>query len=84
MSQTIDLAIEDYGQQWVEDAIMESVTNNVRKWSYVKAILSNWKANGRVAPNGKSAKNGHVRKSTDELIDEAFAAIASGQGLEGF
>jgi len=47
MSQTLDSAIEEYGNQWVEDAIRESVLNGVRKWKYIEAILRRWKTDGR-------------------------------------
>jgi len=32
--------------QWMMEAIAEAVTNNVRKWAYVEAILRGWHTNG--------------------------------------
>lgn len=63
MSQTLDTAIEDYGSQWVEDAIKESVLNGVRKWKYIEAILNRWKADGRFkqSVNGTST----VKRNSD-------------------
>jgi DnaD/phage-associated family protein len=40
-------AVDEFSDQWVVDAIGEAVKNNVRKWSYVKAILDRWKTDGR-------------------------------------
>lgn len=45
-----DLLQEDareFPAEWFEAAIREAVSNNARKWSYVRAILKNWKENGR-------------------------------------
>jgi DnaD/phage-associated family protein len=39
--------LEEYGYQVCVDAIEEAVKNNIRKWSYIRGILKNWKANGR-------------------------------------
>lgn len=36
-----------YPAAWIPEAFAEAVKNNVRKWSYIKAILENWKNNGR-------------------------------------
>ena len=39
-------AIETYPVEWIEDSIQLSARNNVRKWSYAEAILSDWQTNG--------------------------------------
>jgi len=36
-----------YSEEWLAEAIEIAVTNNVRKLSYVEAILKDWKENGR-------------------------------------
>lgn len=36
-----------YPQNWIGDAIKEAVNQNVRKWSYIAAILERWAAEGR-------------------------------------
>ncbi len=36
-----------YPAQWIEDAIRIAVENNVRRWSYVEAILGRWQEGGR-------------------------------------
>ena len=36
-----------YPENWIGDAIKEAVDQNVRKWSYIAAILERWAAEGR-------------------------------------
>ena len=36
-----------YPQGWIKDAIKEAVNRNVRKWSYISAILERWSTEGR-------------------------------------
>jgi len=36
-----------YPEGWIEDAIRLAVANNVRRWSYVRAILERWLREGR-------------------------------------
>ena len=36
-----------YPAEWIEDAMRIAVENNVRKWSYVQAILDDWKRRGK-------------------------------------
>ena len=40
-------AEKDYPNEWIEEAFRTAVENNVRKWSYVQAILVRWKEEGR-------------------------------------
>jgi DnaD/phage-associated family protein len=41
------LAEASYPARWIEDAMRIAVTNNVRKWTYVHAILDDWQTKGR-------------------------------------
>ena len=53
-----DLLQEDareFPVEWFEDAIKEALSHNARKWSYVRAILKNWKENGREKTNEKDS-----------------------------
>jgi len=36
-----------YPEDWIKDAIKEAVNRNVRKWSYISAILESWLAEGK-------------------------------------
>jgi DnaD/phage-associated family protein len=40
-------AIENYPDDWIEDAMSEAVAYNRRSWRYVSRILENWSAEGR-------------------------------------
>jgi len=51
-----------YPAPWVEDAIREAARNNVRRLSYVQAILKRWAADGRGA--GKPQRNGSAPART--------------------
>lgn len=54
-----DLLQEDareFPADWFEDAIKEALSHNARKWSYVRAILKNWKENGREKTNEKDSQ----------------------------
>jgi DnaD/phage-associated family protein len=43
-------AIEEYPDDWIEDALGEAVSYNRRSWRYVTRILENWQAQGRQEP----------------------------------
>jgi DnaD/phage-associated family protein len=36
-----------YPYEWINDAIKKAVEQNIRKWSYISAILERWSAEGR-------------------------------------
>jgi DnaD/phage-associated family protein len=36
-----------YPAEWIEDAVRIAVENNVRKWSYIQAILDDWTQRGK-------------------------------------
>ncbi|QPC84658.1 DnaD domain protein [Phototrophicus methaneseepsis] len=40
-------AEEEFSAAWVEDAINQAVQQNVRKWSYVRAVLKRWQQEGK-------------------------------------
>ena len=42
-------AIEEYPDDWIEDAFEEAVAYNRRSWRYVSRILENWTTEGRQA-----------------------------------
>lgn len=47
IAETLQDAEDIYPQQWIEDAVRIAVENNVRRWSYVDAILKRWQEGGR-------------------------------------
>ncbi len=40
-------AADRYPAEWIESAFREAVQHNKRKWSYIRAILRRWEAEGR-------------------------------------
>jgi len=57
ISEELKDAEKTFPNAWFEDAFKEAVTNNVRKWSYVLAILKRWKEQGRGDLRKQAAKN---------------------------
>ena len=47
IAETLREAEETYPADWIEEAIRLAVENNVRRWSYVAAILQRWQEEGR-------------------------------------
>ena len=47
IADTLREAEETYPADWIEEAIQLAVENNVRRWSYVAAILRRWQEEGR-------------------------------------
>jgi DnaD/phage-associated family protein len=42
IAEELGVAEDTYPAQWIEDAMRIAVENNVRRWSYVEAILKRW------------------------------------------
>lgn len=40
-------AEQEYPYDWIVDAINQGIDNNVRRWTYISAILESWKKEGR-------------------------------------
>lgn len=54
-----------YSQDWIEDAFKIAVENNVRKWSYIRAILKRMATSGREG-GGAQKQEGNKAWYTDE------------------
>ena len=64
-------AIEHYPHDWIIEAIKEAAKNNVRKWSYARAILESWKVNGYKTDVRSPKKNlARSKKVTSENNEE--------------
>lgn len=75
-------AIEHYPHDWIIEAIKEAAKNNVRKWSYARAILESWKVNGYKTDvrskkqNGKSKQGGsksYISPGLQKMLEEEKA-----------
>jgi DnaD/phage-associated family protein len=49
IADTLRDAEETFPTNWIEEAIQIAVENNVRKWSYINAILEGWQSRGKDA-----------------------------------
>lgn len=47
-------AEKEYPSKWIEEAFRIAAENNVRKWSYLRAILERWRTEGRQDDSNKS------------------------------
>jgi DnaD/phage-associated family protein len=47
IAETLQDAEDTYPDKWIEEAVRIAVENNVRRWSYVDAILKRWQEGGR-------------------------------------
>lgn len=60
-------AVDEFGHQTVIDAIQVAVEHNARKWAYVEAVLSRWRADGkqsvRPSTNGQDQEADGVEES---------------------
>ncbi len=63
-----------YPYEWIEDAIKIAVENNVRRWSYIRAILERMDTQGRDYEPGKRASQKDTAKRwfTDEELENLF------------
>ena len=75
-------AIEHYPHDWIIEAIKEAAKNNVRKWSYARAILESWKVNGYKTDvrsrtqSGKSKQSGsksYISPGLQKMLEEEKA-----------
>ena len=47
IADTLQEAEQSYPYVWIEEAVRIAVENNVRRWTYVEAILKRWQEGGR-------------------------------------
>lgn len=40
-------AEQEYPAEWIEEAFQKAIAQNIRKWSYIRAILERWRTEGR-------------------------------------
>jgi len=62
ISETLQDAEQTYPANWIEEAIQIAVENNVRRWSYVEAVLERWKDEGRHGRKDRQATEEDRRK----------------------
>ncbi len=50
LAEELKEAAEEYPPGWIEDAFRIAAENNIRRWSYVRAILERWRLEGKEEP----------------------------------
>lgn len=64
----------EYPPDWIREAMEEAVKNNVRRWSYVSAILERWRREGK---GGSEPQRDYLRG-----LPEYEAEERQGEGLQ--
>ena len=81
VAEDLKAAEKDYPVEWIEAAIRESVSNNVRKWSYIMGILRRWKKEGlKGRPNNTPPRGKRFKVYTDPsgaLVNELGQPVDS-------
>jgi len=49
LAEQLKMAEHEYPAEWIKEAMLEAVRNNVRRWSYIHRILESWRERGRNA-----------------------------------
>jgi DNA replication protein len=60
-------AEDSYPEVWIEEAMRIAVDNNVRKWSYVRAILDDWRTRGKDEREDRGDSEKARRRYADSL-----------------
>lgn len=69
MADMLREAEQTYPAHWIEEAIRLAVENNVRRWSYVEAILNRWQKEGR----DERKDRGDTEKDRRRYIEGEYA-----------
>lgn len=65
-------AEKQYPQDWIKDAIKEAAIQNVRKWSYISAILERWTIEGKT---DGTHKRDSKKTGPDKYIKQKYGHI---------
>jgi DnaD/phage-associated family protein len=63
-------AEKTYPNDWIEEAVRIAVENNVRRWSYIQAILRSWQEEGRDEQNRGNTQEDRQRYIKGWHLDE--------------
>lgn len=62
--------VEDHTQEWVVGAIEIAIKNNIKKLSYISAILERWKAAGKATLRKKDAHKNYLEDEFAQYIEQ--------------
>lgn len=61
MAEMLKLAEKEYPQEWLDEAVKIAVSNNIRKWNYIEAVLKSWQERGRDDENRRDTQTNYRR-----------------------
>jgi DNA replication protein len=70
IADTLRDAEKNYPSSWIEEAIAIAVENNVRKWTYINAILEGWQNRGKDAREDREDTEKARRKYLKGWFDD--------------
>jgi DNA replication protein len=70
LAETLRDAEKSYPYSWIEEAIAIALENNVRKWSYINAILEEWQIRGKDAREDRGDTEKARRKYLKGWFDD--------------
>ena len=73
MADRLTEALNMYPEDWIRDAIGESVTYNKRNWRYIQRILENWTAEGRTHEANRRDHEEHL--DSEKYIRGKYASL---------
>ena len=74
IAETLTELEESYPQEWIEEAFIEAIKNNVRKLRYVEVILKNWQEEGKhERTDRRRGKKDQKEYDPDRYIDGDFS-----------
>jgi DnaD/phage-associated family protein len=66
-------ALQSYPEEWIQDAIAESVAYNRRSWRYIQRILENWSTEGRADETNRRDHEKHL--DSEKYLRGKYAAL---------
>ena len=69
IADTLREAEKEFPEDWIRQAVGIAVSNNVRKWNYIEAILHSWQDGGR----DERQDRGHTKKDRRGYLEDEFA-----------
>lgn len=66
-------ALQSYPEEWIRDAIAESVAYNRRSWRYIQRILENWSTEGRTDETNRRDHEKHL--DPEKYLRGKYAAL---------
>jgi|GEM_PF-90383 len=79
IAEEIKEAEVDYPHEWIVEAIELAVSNNVRKWNYIKKILEKWHSEGKTRV---ASANIELKQLYQDNFDYKLGSVMDGELYE--